>query len=78
MLTVCATAVFLTIGSSPAGADPIGLDVVIGPMLQQTENRPCIIGEPSCHNPDGFGMTLIEPNDDAGTYSSPAVHRRTD
>jgi hypothetical protein len=71
VLTVCATAVFLTIGSSPAGADPIGLDVVTGSMVQQTENRPCIIGEPSCHNPDDFDFTLIAPNDDAGTYMSP-------
>ena len=67
----CATGVFLTIGSSPAGADPIGLDVLTGTMVQQTENRPCIIGEPSCHNPDDFDFTLIAPNDDAGTYSSP-------
>ena len=70
-MTTCATAVFLTIGSSPAGAVPIGLDVVTGPSIQQTDNRPCIIGEPSCHNPDDFDFTLIAPNDDAGTYMSP-------
>ena len=40
-------------------------------MIQQTENRPCIIGEPSCHNPDDFDFTLIAANDDAGTYMSP-------
>jgi hypothetical protein len=71
VLTVCATAVFLTIGSSPAGASTIGLDVLTGTMVQQTENRPCIIGDPSCHNPDGFELTLLAPNDEAGTYSSP-------
>ena len=70
LLTLCATGLLLTIGSSPAGADPIRLDVLAGTMVQQTENRPCIIGEPSCHNPDGFDFTLIAPNDDAGTYSS--------
>ena len=79
VLTVCATAVFLTISSSPAGACPIALDVLTpialnvltGPPIKQTENRPCIIGEPSCNNPDGFLFTEIAPNDDAGTYMSP-------
>ena len=45
--------------------------MLTGPMVQQTENRPCIIGEPSCHNPDGFDFTLLAPNDDSGTYNSP-------
>ena len=71
VLTVCATVGFLTIGSSPAVAIPIELDVLTGPSIQQTDNRPCIIGEPSCHNPDDFDFTLIAPNDDAGTYMSP-------
>lgn len=74
VLTVCATAVFLILSSSPAGADPIGvtgLDVVAGTMVQQTVNRPCIIGEQSCHNPDGFPLLLIAPNDEGGTLTSP-------
>jgi len=69
VLTLCA--VFLTIGSSPAGAEPIRLDVVTGTMVQQTENSPCIIGNPSCHNPDSLPFTLIAPQDGGGTLSSP-------
>jgi hypothetical protein len=71
VLTVCATAVFLTIGSTPAGAEPIRLTVLTGPLIQQIQNGPCVIGDPSCHNPDDFPLTLIAPNDEAGTYSSP-------
>jgi hypothetical protein len=68
--TLCATAAFLTIGTV-AGADPIPLSVLIGPPIQQTENRPCIIGDPSCHNPDSLPYTLIEPQDSEGTLISP-------
>jgi hypothetical protein len=71
VLTVCATAVFLTVGSSPAGAEPIRLTVLTGSLIQQTENGPCVIGDPSCPNPTDFPLTLIAPNDDEGTYSSP-------
>ena len=71
VLTVCATALFLAIGSSPAGAEPIRLTVLTGPPFQQTDNRPCIIGDPSCHNPDTMLYTLIAPQDEEGTLSSP-------
>ena len=54
-----------------AAADPIALSVNSGPMVQQIDNRPCIIGDPSCHNPSGFSMTLIPPHDEADTLSSP-------
>jgi len=65
------TAVFLTIGSSPAGAEPIRLTVLTGPSIQQTENRPCVIGDPSCHNPDFLPYTLIAPQNEGGTLTSP-------
>jgi hypothetical protein len=71
VLTLCATAVFLTIGSPPAGAEPIRLTVLTGPPFQQTDNRPCIIGDPSCHNPDSLPYTLIAPQDEEGTLMSP-------
>jgi hypothetical protein len=54
-----------------ASADPIGLSVTSGPTIQQIHNRPCIIGDPSCHNPTSFPFTLIPPHDAAGTISSP-------
>jgi len=40
-------------------------------IFQQTENSPCIIGDPSCKNPATFGFTLIPVNDFADTLSSP-------
>lgn len=71
VLTLCATAVFLAAGSSRAGADPIPLSVLIGPAIQQTDNNPCIIGDPSCHNPSSLPFTLIAPQDAEGTLVSP-------
>jgi hypothetical protein len=71
VLILCVTAAFLTMGSAPAGATPIPLSVVSGPSLQQTDNRPCIIGDPSCHNPDSLPYTLIAPQLTAGTLISP-------
>ena len=71
VLTLCMTAVFVTIGSSPAGAEPIRLTVLTGPSIQQTENRPCVIGDPSCHNPDFLPYTLIAPQNEDGTLTSP-------
>jgi PEP-CTERM motif len=71
VLTLCATAVFLAVGSSPVGAEPIRLDVLTGPLIQQTENRPCVIGDPSCSNPDSFPYTLIATQYEEGTLSSP-------
>src|SRR5438046_5622004 len=55
----------------PAAADPIALTVKAGPSLQQTQNRPCVIGDPSCHNPSSFSYTLMRPQDKADTISSP-------
>jgi hypothetical protein len=69
--TLCASAAFLTIGISRAGADPIPLTVLIGPSIQQTDNRPCLIGDPSCHNPDILPETLIGSHDAEGTLVSP-------
>jgi hypothetical protein len=56
---------------SVAVADPVSLTVVAGISLQQTENRPCVIGDPSCHNPDAFDYTLIPAGHDDLTLSSP-------
>jgi PEP-CTERM motif-containing protein len=54
-----------------ASADPVTLTVAVGPSIQQTLNRPCVIGDPSCHNKDVLPYTLIPPNMDAGTLESP-------
>jgi hypothetical protein len=70
-VTLYATAALMTVGSVPAGATPIPLTVVSGPSLQQTDNRPCIIGDPSCHNPDSVPFTLLPPQTAEATVSSP-------
>src|SRR5262245_30597287 len=54
-----------------ANAEPIGLSVQTGPSIQQVDNRPCIIGDPSCHNPDSFPFTLMGPQMSGGMLSSP-------
>jgi PEP-CTERM motif len=72
ILTLCATVVFLTIGSLPAAAEPITtLTVLTGQTFQQTDNRPCIIGDPSCNNPVSFPFTLIASQDEGSTLISP-------
>ncbi len=62
LISMCAT---------PANADPVTLSVSTGPSLQQIDNRPCVIGDPSCHNPSTFAFTLLSPQDAADTVSSP-------
>jgi len=41
-----------------AWAVPVALSVDSG-VFQQTQNNPCVIGNPSCNNPVGFGFTLL-------------------
>ena len=31
-------------------------------IFQQTQNNPCVIGNPSCNNPAGFGFTTLPVN----------------
>jgi len=69
VLTLCA--VFLTVSPLRAGADIIQLTVATEPSFQQTDNAPCIIGDPSCHNPGSFLFTQIAPQFGDGTLSSP-------
>jgi PEP-CTERM motif-containing protein len=52
-------------------AEPISLTVSAGPSLQQTDNCPCVIGDPSCKNPDSFDYTLIRPRTSSATLNSP-------
>ncbi len=41
------------------------------PVIQQTDNSPCVIGNPSCNNPALFDFTLIPANTDTGSLDSP-------
>jgi PEP-CTERM motif-containing protein len=52
-------------------ADPVALSVKVNVSLQQILNRPCVIGDPSCHNPDELDYTLIPPRTPSGTLTSP-------
>src|SRR5215831_7285849 len=61
----------LGVGATSAVANPITLTVQAGPMLQQITNRPCVIGDPSCHNPATLPFTLLAPHDAADVVSSP-------
>src|SRR4051812_30439555 len=54
-----------------AAADPIALSVNSGPTIPQKLNHPCVIGDPSCHNPSTFAYTRLRPQDKADTVSSP-------
>jgi len=54
-----------------ASAEPVALTVNVDTSLQQILNRPCVIGDPSCHNPDSLAYTLIGPHMDSGTLKSP-------
>lgn len=44
-----------------AWAVPVALtlDTSQAAVFQQTRNSPCVIGNPSCNNPGGFGFTLL-------------------
>jgi PEP-CTERM motif len=54
-----------------ASAEPVSLTVDMETSLQQILNRPCVIGDPSCHNKDVLSYTLIGPQMQAGTLESP-------
>ena len=42
-------------------AVPVSLTPDAG-VFQQTQNNPCVIGNPSCNNPAGFGFTTLPVN----------------
>ena len=47
------------IGSPAQAAVILTLDNPGSAAYQQTLNSPCVIGDPSCNNPDGFGFTTL-------------------
>lgn len=71
-LIVAATMSCFAMAATPAVAGPIALEVLVGPALQQTENSPCIFGDPSCKNPENLPFTLIGAQQEKGTLMSPA------
>jgi len=60
---------WLSMAPVAAGAAPLSLET--GVSYPQQDNRPCVFGNPYCHNPTGFDFTLIPVNTSAGTLASP-------
>ena len=64
-------ALTLSVLMAPAAAGAVPLSLETGESYPQRENRPCVIGDPSCHNPADFGFTLIPVQVSEGTLTSP-------
>lgn len=54
-----------------AFAVPVVLTLEDSPIVQQANNSPCVIGNPSCNNPVGLTFTTIPSNTEAAELSSP-------
>lgn len=52
----------LMLSATTAMAAPITLNTAPTTIYQQQNNSPCVIGDPSCNNPSGFGMTTLAAN----------------
>jgi PEP-CTERM motif-containing protein len=53
-------ALFLVAAATVASANTLTLQpVLINHQYQQTTNNPCVIGDPSCNQPAGFGETIF-------------------
>src|SRR5712691_11465955 len=63
--------VTLSLVMAPVRVGAVPLTLETGVSYQQQQNRPCVIGDPSCHNPAGFESTLIPVGMSAGTLTSP-------
>lgn len=61
----------LSLSVAPVGVSAVPLTLETGVSYQQQQNRPCVVGDPSCHNPAGFDFTLIPVGMSAGTLTSP-------
>lgn len=61
MKFVKVVAVFLgmaaLVAMTPLGAGAAGLTLATAPIYQQTNNNPCVIGDPSCKEPSGMNYT---------------------
>jgi len=58
-VSVIATVMMLAMIPATAGAVALTWESPGSQIFQQTLNSPCIIGDPSCNNPAGFGFTLL-------------------
>jgi hypothetical protein len=62
-----------TVGFASAGAQAAALTLNLDPSTtyQQQNNSPCVIGDPSCHNPAGFGSTTVSNDATQTNIGSP-------
>ena len=71
LLSAIATT-FVFLGSAgQANASLLTLQNPSSMTYQQTLNSPCVIGDPSCNNPAGFGSTTIDANTSSYDLFSP-------
>lgn len=62
----------LALGAAPAAQAAAILTLDNGastPIYQQINNSPCVIGDPSCNNPAGFGQTFIPAGPAGANYT---------
>ena len=64
-----AAAFLLPMGGAAHAVTNLTLDNDGVPSFQQTQNNPCIIGNPSCNQPAGFTFTDINPLDNDGVVT---------
>ncbi|HEY3412163.1 MAG TPA: PEP-CTERM sorting domain-containing protein [Armatimonadota bacterium] len=61
----------LSVTSTVVSAASLTLDpVTVVHQYQQTSNRPCVIGDPSCHNPAGFDLTILPVGGQVSSYNA--------
>jgi hypothetical protein len=69
MASVLVAVMMLVMIPATAGAVAVTFESPGSQIFQQQQNRPCIIGDPSCNNPAGFGFTLLPVQTDSTQVS---------
>ena len=68
---LASTIVMSAMFAAGAQAAVITLNTSPSTSYQQTQNSPCVIGDPSCNNPSGFTSTTLAPSATVGgTYTN--------
>jgi PEP-CTERM motif-containing protein len=70
-VAVIAAAVVAMTPTTASAVTTLTLDNDGSPSYQQTLNSPCVIGDPSCNNPAGFGVSTIPANTSPYDVTSP-------
>jgi hypothetical protein len=70
LLTLSIAATALVALPTVARAAALTLESPALTIYQQTENSPCVIGDPSCNNPAGFGYTVLPVGGGVQNYTN--------